>query len=63
MSCESEIHVTLAIDAVSEPITGWIQGATGSRRAFIGILELIALLEGVRETGGVEGLARGSDLH
>jgi hypothetical protein len=35
-----------------EPISGWVVGDSPPRRRFDGLLELIALLESARATGG-----------
>jgi hypothetical protein len=61
MHSDSEIRLTVAIDAARRPITGWIEAAAGEQRPFVGMLELIALLEGAREGsasapgGGIDG--------
>lgn len=43
------MRLTIEIDPCSQPIAGWLQPNGEPRRGFVGMLELISLLEGLRE--------------
>ena len=60
MENHSQVRLTLGIDAEREPITGWIEDDLGSRRDFVGMLELVALLEGARRPHTAEGSVQGN---
>jgi hypothetical protein len=53
MSCEpTDDRVWVEIDASSEPIAGIVRRGADPARPFAGWLELVALLESERRTGG-----------
>jgi hypothetical protein len=43
------MRLTIEIDPRSQPIAGWLQPKGEPRREFVGMLELISLLEALRE--------------
>jgi hypothetical protein len=43
------VRLTIEIDPSSQPIAGWLQPNGEPKRDFVGILELISLLEWLRE--------------
>jgi hypothetical protein len=43
------MRITLELDPTAEPIAGWLQCAGEEREEFEGMVELIALLEALRE--------------
>ena len=43
------MRLTIELDPCSQPIAGWMQANGEPRRGFVGMLELISLLEGLRE--------------
>jgi hypothetical protein len=46
---EARMRLTIEIDARSQPIAGWLQPNGGPREEFVGLLELISLLEELRK--------------
>lgn len=51
MESEAPVQVMLEIDSTAEPIAGWMHTAAFERRRFVGMLELISLLEQMRDDG------------
>jgi hypothetical protein len=43
------MRLTIEIDPRSQPIAGWLQPNGEPRREFVGMLELVSMLEGLRE--------------
>lgn len=52
MHTDPIIRITLEIKPSSEPIAGWAEAETGERRPFVGMLELIGMLESARAGAG-----------
>ena len=51
MEDDNTIRVTVTIDRVGEPISGWLETPLALRRPFVGILDLVGLLERARAEG------------
>jgi hypothetical protein len=54
MEDDNAVQVTLSIDRAGEPISGWLESPSALRRPFVGILDLVGLLERAR-TGAAGG--------
>lgn len=50
----STVRLTLELDSAQLPITGWVETSQGQRRSFIGMLELIGLVERARDGRGLD---------
>jgi hypothetical protein len=48
------MRLTMELDLWSQPIAGWLQAKGGPRQDFVGMLELISLLEALRQGSGSE---------
>lgn len=48
MEDEAAIRVTLVIDRVADPISGWLECPPAMQQPFVGLLDLIGLLERAR---------------
>jgi hypothetical protein len=42
------VDVTVHLDDATAPATGWLEDPAGTRRPFVGMIELLALLERCR---------------
>jgi hypothetical protein len=48
------MRMTMELDLRSQPIAGWLQAEGRQRQEFEGVMELIALLEALREGAAAE---------
>lgn len=48
------MRMTIELDPGRQPIRGWLQEAMGPRREFDGMLELLCLLEEMRERAALQ---------
>ena len=49
------MRFTIEIEKDGDAASGWVEAAGGRRRRFVGLLELIALLDGAREVPSLPG--------
>jgi hypothetical protein len=53
MRCEDRVRIRVLLDRGSEPLSGSVRVGAADSREFVGVLELLALIDDIR-AGGAE---------
>jgi hypothetical protein len=51
MGSPAPLRLVLDLEPTDDPVRGWLQGPDGVREPFVGLLGLLAVLDGARARG------------